>query len=180
MTGRTRLGIAWLLGMGIPSVLNGTTWFSYGGHEYALTPTAGTWLETQQAAQTCGGSLVTINDAAENDWLNMTFPNQPLWIGFYQPPGSEEPAGDWQWISGEPVTYTNWHEGQPNELLPGDDYALMNSDANDGRWFDGSWQDVPLAGWPGPHYGIMEVVPEPATVFLSMFGGVVLLRWQRS
>ena len=138
------------------------TWYSYGGHDYSLTDNAGNWLEAQAEAESYGGNLVTINDATENEWIFLTFAQDTVvWIGLYQPPGTGEPNEGWEWSSGEPVTFTNWWPGQPNEHLVGDDYVLMNSDSSDGVWFTGQWGDVPLAGWPGPHYGVIEVSPEP-------------------
>jgi hypothetical protein len=154
------------------------------GHQYCLTQQRNNWIECENEAAGLGGHLVTINDAAENIWLNTTFSSQTLWIGFYQPANTEEPAGGWQWISGEPVIYINWNENQPNELLPGDDYALMNSVPNEtygdiAQWDDGSWQDVPLSGWPGPHYGIIEVVPEPLTISFFVLSFIAFLRHRK-
>lgn len=158
------------------ALADGLTWHVYGGHTYALTATPGTWLEVQGEAESHGGDLVTINDSDENAWLLSTFAqNSVPWIGFYQPPGTAEPDQGWEWVSGQPVTFVNWWGGQPNEHMEGDDYALMNSDATDGVWFNGQWQDVPLEGWPGPHLGIIEI-PEPATLSLLALGGLALLR----
>jgi len=65
---------------------------------------------------------------------------------------------------------------QPNEHLEGDHYALMNSDADDGVWFTGQWQDVPLEGWPAPHFGIIEV---PATLPLPALGALGSIHQRR-
>jgi formylglycine-generating enzyme required for sulfatase activity len=174
------VGVVVAASMTAPAQAAGPIWQTYNGHQYALTENAGNWLEVQAEARAYAGNLVTINDAPENTWVLSTFaPDTVVWIGFYQPPGTPEPAEGWVWISGKPVTYTNWWRTQPNEYLSGDDYALMNSNAEDGVWFNGQWQDVPLQGWPGPHYGIIEVVPEPATLSLLVLGGLALIRRRR-
>ena len=150
------------------------TWSSYNGHDYALTEATGNWLEVQAEAESHGGDLVTINSQAEQDWLQATFAPQVehnVWIGFYQPPGTPEPDEGWEWISGEAVTYTNWSDGQPNEIFEGDDYAAMDTATAP----LGHWHDIPLEGWDGPHYGIVEV-PEPATLSLLVIGGLTLVR----
>ena len=59
--------------------------------------------QTQAAAQ--DAHLVTINDAAEQEWFLEVFGKQEnYWIGLIK--GSEE--GKQQWDNGEPLTYTNW------------------------------------------------------------------------
>ncbi|MES1180317.1 MAG: lectin-like protein, partial [Verrucomicrobiota bacterium] len=89
------------------------------GHIYFLL-SSNTWTGAEAEAVSLGGHLVTINDADENHWVFTNFVTfggiqRPLWIGFYQPAGSVEPAGGWTWISGEPVTYTDWTPpGEPN------------------------------------------------------------------
>jgi len=162
------------------------TWHIWCGHQYALTPAPGSWLDAQVQAESFGGDLVTIGSQAENDWLLLTFGQQTLWIGFYQPPGTPEPDQGWEWVSGEPVAFTHWRAGrpewtdQPNEYLAGDDYAIMNNNQDGGPEPWGFWDDVPLAGWPGPHHGVIEVVPEPASVLLLAFAGAALPRHRTS
>ena len=36
-------------------------------------------------------------------------------FGLYQLPGSSEPRGGWAWVTGEPVRYAPWSQGQPND-----------------------------------------------------------------
>jgi hypothetical protein len=160
------------------------TWATYDGHKYAVSNGTGSWWDIETEARGYGGHLVTINDAAENQWLLDEFGKVMYWIGFYQQSDAQEPDQGWGWISGEPVTYTQWRAGrpdiwadQPNEYLLGDDYAIMTNTYDGGPDPWGYWDDVPLEGWPqdNPLPGIMEVapsqepIPEPLTL-AGLFG----------
>lgn len=76
--------------------------------------------------------LVSINDKAENDWLQAIFARDRFWIGLNDV--AEE--GQWVWHSGEPVTYTNWREheqdGGNTEIK---DYVIRSG-------FNGRWEPV--------------------------------------
>ncbi len=47
------------------------------------------------------------------------------WIGLEQDPNGREPAGGWRWITGEPLSFTNWMKDMPNENRSGDDFAMF-------------------------------------------------------
>lgn len=128
------------------------------GNEYGLTDSSSTWTDAQATAQTLGGNLVTINDQAEQNWLISIFGGSELfWIGLTD----QSNEGTFQWISGEPTSYTNWAFGEPNNLGGNENYAHMN-------WTSaGRWNDVPNSGFSGLHRGIIErsvpaAVPTPA------------------
>lgn len=93
-------------------------------HFYELVPApAGiSWSNANIAATNRGGYLATITSAAENTFVfNLATPDATVWysgygpwLGGVQPAGSVEPAGGWAWVTGEPFTYRNWAQGQPN------------------------------------------------------------------
>lgn len=93
-----------------------------------------TWTAARAAAEAAGGYLATLTSAAENAFA-VSLINGPTWIGGFQPAGSPEPAGNWQWVTGEPFTYTHWHPDEPNEYVPHEDYLLFRK--SDGLWIDG-------------------------------------------
>lgn len=62
------------------------------------------WQDAQRKAVEEGAHLVSINDEAEQHWLEVIFTHKPFWIGLTD----VEKEGEWQWDSGEPLTYTNW------------------------------------------------------------------------
>ncbi|QYX30199.1 lectin-like protein [Sphaerospermopsis torques-reginae] len=104
--------------------------FTYNGKFYLLS-NAGTWTQAQAQAVTLGGNLVTVNDAAENQFLVNTFGgSEGLWIGLTD----EVTEGTFKWANGEAVTYTNWAPGEPNDF-GGQDYAWINFQ-NPGKWDD--------------------------------------------
>jgi Ca2+-binding RTX toxin-like protein len=95
------------------------------GHWYAVVVTDGvTWPEARQGASGLGQDvyLATITSEAENNFvLNVAAPAWSLrpedgspWLGGFQPPGSPEPSGGWEWVTGEPFVYQNWAAGEPN------------------------------------------------------------------
>lgn len=83
---------------------------------------------------------MTINDAAEQAWLQRAFGTVLyLFIGYYQINKFDEPAGNWAWISGETSSYVNWAPIEPSNGDNNEDYAQMN------RYGDGAWNDIPNA-----------------------------------
>lgn len=124
------------------------------GHIYFLTnPALGkNWTDAEAQAIAAGGHLVTINDAPENQWLTNTFgTSEAFWIGLTD----ANTEGDFKWISGEPVTYTNWATGEPNDASSrGEDYAEINPGFAPTQWNDRDvFPDGSNAG-----RGIVEVV----------------------
>ena len=116
------------------------------GHFYGLTTKAGTWQETDAEAVYYGGYLVSITSASEEAFLSgQIYGTGPLWIGLTD----EEEEGSFKWSSGEPVEFTDWDSGEPNNMLE-EDYVHV--------WGDGTWNDSD----PYPHYcGIIEWESEP-------------------
>ena len=108
-----------------------------------LTSQALTWEQAQAEAESYGGNLVTINDAAEQQWLQSTFGNQWFWTGL----NDAETDGNWQWASGEAVTYTNWALYHPGGV---GDYVMMNYGTNH-QWANS------LADRFGVEAGIIEI-----------------------
>jgi len=95
------------------------------GHWYALVNTRlNSWTAQRDFAVTNRGHLVTITSTAELQFVRGLVPlNLPGYgqnyvagpaIGLYQLPGAAEPAGGWTWVTGEPVSVTDWTPGEPN------------------------------------------------------------------
>ncbi|MEO0518743.1 MAG: DUF4347 domain-containing protein, partial [Cyanobacteria bacterium P01_A01_bin.116] len=93
----------------------------YNGKLYLLSG-SDTWENVQAQAQAMGGNLVTINDAAEEQWLQSTFGDERLWIGLTD----KVTEGEFEWINGETSTYTNWTPGEPSNSGNNEDYVDMN------------------------------------------------------
>ncbi|MEM7260696.1 MAG: lectin-like protein [Planctomycetota bacterium] len=76
------------------------------GHHYYRTEVSVPFFVGRAQAFAIGAHLVSLNDAAEDEWVSTTFPGQK-WIGLTD----ETVEGLWQWDSGEPLDYTNWQSG---------------------------------------------------------------------
>ncbi len=115
---------------------------TYNGSTYVLTGEK-SWEAAQAEAEAKGGNLVTINNAAEEAWIQENFgTNRDFWIGF----NDIETEGQFEWASGEAVTYTNWAPGEPNNGagFGEQDYGRMNFGANN-EW-DDHFANISLQG----------------------------------
>ena len=84
--------------------------------------------------------LVSINDEAEQAWLEAVFGRKFYWIGLSRVPAtgtlSKRTKEWWQWDNGDPITYANW---LPNEFFSESldaskrDYVVMT--LPDGKWY---------------------------------------------
>ncbi|MCB1129161.1 MAG: hypothetical protein KDM81_21865, partial [Verrucomicrobiae bacterium] len=121
------------------------------GHRYYLLP-YGTWGEAEATAAGLGGHLVTLDDQAEQDWVVATFATdgayeRDLWCGLYDPDplnnstDVETRKAEFQWTSGEPVTYLDWLPGQPDNYQGIEFFTYLVSAQNN------PWATTPNWGW---------------------------------
>ncbi|XP_066113379.1 FRAS1-related extracellular matrix protein 1 isoform X3 [Saccopteryx bilineata] len=104
-------------------------WHHHSGYCHSLiTEQRGTW---EAAAQACRkhdlGSLVTVLSRQHMRWLWDFSGRKPFWIGL----NDKVHAGLWEWISGEPVTFTNWRREPPQRAKPGKNCVLVQKQ---GKW----------------------------------------------
>jgi cysteine-rich repeat protein len=68
----------------------------------------------QAACVELGAHLASISSAAENK-LARSLVNNSKWLGGFEDVAfTAEGVGDYQWITGEALSYTNWGEREPN------------------------------------------------------------------
>ena len=129
------------------------------GHYYEAVwvPQGISWTSASNAAVLAGGYLATIASQAENQfvfslvddprfWHQLPDPNNHgPWLGGYQLPGAQEPAGGWVWVTGEALIFTNWFEGTHEPTggpwLGQNEDRLQYSSARDTR--APTWNDIP-------------------------------------
>ena len=167
--------VQWLIGAG-----GNDHWY-----DVVHVPSGITWADANAAAEASGWHLVTITSAEENAFVFDLVDDDPnFWVinggnathhgphmGGFQPPGASEPGGGWTWVTGEPWSYTNWADDQPNDDGGIQDVLLfLGPPSGPGP----QWNDA----WPGQgmHGYIIEIIPEPATLVLVGAAVPMLLR----
>ena len=104
------------------------------GHAYKKIRCSGPEDAIFQASEE-GAYLVSINDAAEQQWLERVFSPYLTLIGL----NDIAKEGEWRWHSGEPVTYTNWAPHEPHDTNRGEeDYVMWR-----GGWADIGPEQIP-------------------------------------
>ncbi|XP_022603580.1 FRAS1-related extracellular matrix protein 1 [Seriola dumerili] len=81
-------------------------WTFHGGHCYILsTEHKATWSTANRACrERYKGTLASVLSKVDMDWLWDFSGRKPFWIGL----NDREGQGHWEWVGGEPVSYTNW------------------------------------------------------------------------
>ena len=143
---------------------------TYGGSMYGVYAAEDiSWDAANSAATSLGAGyhLVTISSMEENDFVTglvqLALLGQ-VWAGGYQSgPGAAD--ANWNWVTGEAWSYTNWNKDEPN------DYYGLNSEEHLGiNWTaDGKWNDEGyLKNIDG--YVVEKAIPEPSIIALFAVG----------
>jgi hypothetical protein len=123
------------------------------GHAYYVTDDVLTWAACEAWATALGGRLVSINDSMENAWIvgNLPMESDAYWIGGRDDANTSDDV--FIWDSGEPWTYSNWSQGEPDdEVAIGGQGDYVSLSRGTGTWFDSNGFN-PVRG------GIAEAVP---------------------
>ncbi len=140
------------------SILTGPVVNPANGHVYYLL-SQNTWNNAEAEAVAVGGHLTTIRNAAEDRWVYSTFGayGGALWIGLTD----REKVFAFTWASGEPLSYTNWGGGQPDNGTGGVEFYAHMWPAGSRSPAPGKWNDYGNAddvlGFP--LYGVAEISP---------------------
>lgn len=147
-------------------------------HKYALTLTSSMWEAAAQEAVSAGGHLVTINDADENQFLVDTFTGlvtnnySIAWIGLVTIGGPMGDPASYEWVNNEPVEFLYLYNQYNNP------HWYIHLGFLNNTWNSNAYHDVDDIS--RNCQGIIEVVPEPATLLLLGLGGLVLRRRNRN
>jgi hypothetical protein len=142
-----------------PRIIAGPITNPSNGHDYYLL-SPDTWTASEAAAENLDGTLATIRNAGEQEWVFSTFgahegTNRNLWIGLHR----VGPERSLVWATSEKADFSNWAEGQPDDAGRAEGFVFMAS-ANRpwgipaGRWND--YTDSQSAG--DPLCGVVEVM----------------------
>ena len=84
-------------------------------HAYVHIPQANTWYSAKAICGKAKGHLVTISDAAENDFVSHSVikNSEDCWMGAY----NSKDLKYWWWCTGEAWDFTDWAPGEP-KLTP--------------------------------------------------------------
>ena len=159
--------------------------YDFLGNQLAGNPNTYSWDGARVDAESRGGYLATPTSAAEwafmqsqmYDWVGPVDPvystcgacgnrSYQGWLGGFQntsSPSYSEPGGGWEWVTGEPWSFTAWHGGEPNNS-GGEDHIMT--------WFHnaGGWNDhVPTNIRYFIEYNT-NPIPEPSTALLIGLG----------
>jgi hypothetical protein len=116
---------------------------SWNGHRYKVVQEPSSWHDARQKCEDAGGRLVIVNDAEEQAFLvallgrsGLPVDNQQnrdyaaVWVGA----SDEVQEGNWLWVDGTPMTYSNWSPGNPKGGS-GRHYPAL------GLHYGGKWDD---------------------------------------
>ena len=126
---------------------------SFQGHDYYQVNDFVYWDEAHDIATDAGGYLATITSPEENNFLYNSI-DWDVYGEFYM--GLYDATMDnngWTWVTGEPLGFQNWDEGQPD--CPGcQNYGVIWE--HEGKWDDGDG-DMPFI----VEFGDVEEPEEP-------------------
>ncbi len=102
---------------------------SYNGHRYqVVAQEAGKGMNqasAQKYAQTLGAHLATINNQAEQDWMNRALPPYIKQVSREMvTTGGVREKGVWKWLTGEPFDFVQWEPGTDAASEPEKNFIL--------------------------------------------------------
>jgi uncharacterized repeat protein (TIGR02543 family) len=113
--------------------------FPQNGHRYDVFDLGVySWNAAKTYCESLGGYLATISSKEENDYIYGVILSKGYSSAYFGLT-DQETESVWKWVTGEPVSYTNWHSDEPNNTHSNENYAMFYWKWSDGTWNDGDF-----------------------------------------
>lgn len=112
---------------------------NFNGKRYEVYNTTLAWNQAYKFCEQQGGHLVTINSQEEQAFIESLLPSctyDRVWTG-----GTDVyNEGNWKWINGEEIHYSNWNDNQPDNYNNNEYVLIINKST-------GKWNDINSDVW---------------------------------
>ena len=114
------------------------SWSHHNDSCYLMSRSQATWLEANQACAAFDprARLISVHpddkDRLQKLLTEIDRREMHIWIGLFR----RHDGSSWAWSDGTPVDYTNWRDGEPNNLGDGEHCAGFYVRHAGGRWND--------------------------------------------
>lgn len=155
---------------------------SHNGHRYKFFPEQLSWKAAQAKCTALGGHLIVINNLDENAFAGKLVA-EAGWVDCWIGATDEDKEGAWRTIHGDPLPFTNWSDGQPNNKKTGEHYALISNMNTKKGLLNWRWSDQPNVSTqhkPGYlcEWDSAPAVSAPANDgWIDLFNGKDLSNW---
>ncbi|XP_077652717.1 low affinity immunoglobulin epsilon Fc receptor [Urocitellus parryii] len=106
-------------------------WLHFRQKCYYFGQGAKRWVQAKFTCDDLEGRLVSIHSQEEQDFLTKHASKRGSWIGLRD----LDLEGEFIWMDGSPLGYSNWNLGEPNNGDQGEDCVMM---LGSGKWNDAS------------------------------------------
>ncbi|XP_041036060.1 C-type lectin domain family 10 member A-like isoform X2 [Carcharodon carcharias] len=110
-------------------------WEDHNQHCYRFSTDTVNWDSAKQQCESENSHLIIINTEQEQNFIKKFLENNPwgYWIGLTD----GESEGNWKWVDGTPVSFTQWDQGEPNNWNDNENCAIIRASG----WNDYSCSD---------------------------------------
>ena len=109
----------------------------FNGHYYCVyhVTQALSWAEAKEYCESVGGYLATLTSKAESDFAYSLLREKGRKAGSFGLSNVRD-QDQWEWVTGEAFSYSNWAEGEPNNTNGFQHYGAFNKDFAGDQWHD--------------------------------------------
>lgn len=144
----------------------------FNGHYYKIVDTPMRWKDAQKNCEQMNGHLVTIASQGEQDFVADLVARKGTKYNYWLGGTDDAEEGVWEWVTGEPWSYSNWRKYQPNNSNSDDEDGDQNyvhlgcgSGPEDG--------DRYMKWWDAPNSGISKGSEEAPTYKTTYYFGFI-------
>jgi uncharacterized repeat protein (TIGR02543 family) len=132
-----------------------------------------TWHEAKADAEARGGRLAVLDTQEKTNQANAFLQSQGSWSFMWIGLSDDQNEGQWKWINGQDLAFSNWQPYQPSGLGPlgsDEDYAHILPHPGENS---GMWNDLPNEGGYNSPIGYLLELPEVSLDFVGSSNGLI-------